>query len=57
MRSFLKSLDSYGRKKLETEVRLEQLEEGFNSSHSEKITAYSLRLPDVIGPFDDSYRL
>ena len=28
----------------------------FNLEHEQKIKVYSLRLPDVIGPFDDSYR-
>lgn len=49
--SFLHSLDSYGRRKLETEERLSKLAE------TTGVKVWSLRLPDVIGPYDDSYRL
>jgi len=57
VREFLKDLDSYGRKKLETEERFENLASKFNAENATKLGVFSLRLPDVIGPFDDSYRL
>lgn len=57
VRDYLHGLDSYGRKKLETEYQFRTLAERFNVKNTIKIGVFSLRLPDVIGPFDDSYRL
>lgn len=57
MREFLNSLDGYGRKKLEVEAKFAECEAYFNSVHHASLRVFMLRLPDVIGPFDDSYRM
>jgi len=51
IRGFLKPLDSYGYKKIECENYLATV-----SAHRGNLKVTSLRLADVIGPFDDSWR-
>merc|ERR1712167_507038 len=53
-RKRLRKADSYGDGKMEAE---EALARGLEEQEALCCRSVSLRLPDVIGPFDDTYRL